>query len=157
MPFFQPSHARTKVPAMSPSRRRKLIFSYAPDWYAMIIMYRFSVVHEAHSLLQDSNNCAGVRPPYFYPTSSPAHFNSALFYSLNKVNGYRRVFSLEDTSYVPASQLTWLIIKSTYQTTPSVRSTRSSTQYFFITSVLSSYAVHERVPVGSLVVLHISS
>lgn len=46
---------------MSPTRRRKLVFSYAPDWILTIVL-------------------------------------AALFFSLDKVNGYRRVFSLEDTS-----------------------------------------------------------
>ncbi|KIY68632.1 PAP2-domain-containing protein [Cylindrobasidium torrendii FP15055 ss-10] len=46
---------------MSPVRRRKLLFSYLPDWILTIVL-------------------------------------AAAFFSLDKVEGYRRVFSLEDTS-----------------------------------------------------------
>ncbi|KDR84355.1 hypothetical protein GALMADRAFT_133677 [Galerina marginata CBS 339.88] len=47
--------------AMTPIRRRKLIFSYAPDWIITILL-------------------------------------AAAFFSLDSVNGYRRMFSLEESS-----------------------------------------------------------
>ncbi|TFK42968.1 phosphatidic acid phosphatase type 2/haloperoxidase [Crucibulum laeve] len=53
--FFSSSSNRR--PKVTPNRRKRLLFSYAPDWWAL-----------------------------------------ALFFSLDKVEGYRRVFSLEDTS-----------------------------------------------------------
>ncbi|KAH9483986.1 Phospholipid phosphatase 5 [Psilocybe cubensis] len=50
-----------KAAPMTPIRRRKLIYSYAPDWALTIVL-------------------------------------AAFFFSLDKVDGYRRVFSLEDSS-----------------------------------------------------------
>ncbi|KAJ2917230.1 hypothetical protein MD484_g3178, partial [Candolleomyces efflorescens] len=58
--FFQPSHPH-KAPRVSAARRRKLLFSYAPDWIMTLLL-------------------------------------AALFLSLDKIDGYRRVFSLDDTS-----------------------------------------------------------
>ncbi|KAF8162941.1 phosphatidic acid phosphatase type 2/haloperoxidase [Crassisporium funariophilum] len=58
---FKPTEPLAKATPMSPARRRKLLFSYAPDWILTIVL-------------------------------------AILFLSLDKVDGYRRVFSLEDTS-----------------------------------------------------------
>ncbi|RXW21001.1 hypothetical protein EST38_g4851 [Candolleomyces aberdarensis] len=58
--MFQPSHPH-KAPKVSAARRRKLLFSYAPDWVMTLLL-------------------------------------AALFLSLDKIDGYRRVFSLDDTS-----------------------------------------------------------
>ncbi|KAF5331010.1 hypothetical protein D9619_005580 [Psilocybe cf. subviscida] len=52
---------RSRSAPVSPARRRKLIFSYAPDWVVTILL-------------------------------------AAFFFSLDKVNGFRREFSLEDSS-----------------------------------------------------------
>lgn len=61
-PFFtRPTGATQARQKMSPARRRKIIFSYAPDWILTIVL-------------------------------------AALFFSLDKVEGYRRLFSLADTS-----------------------------------------------------------
>ncbi|KAF9050636.1 acid phosphatase/Vanadium-dependent haloperoxidase [Hymenopellis radicata] len=62
MPSFNSSRPK---PQMSAVRRRKLIFSYAPDW---CVRFRSIIVLRL------------------------------IFFSLDKVEGYRRVFSLEDTS-----------------------------------------------------------
>ncbi|PPQ81213.1 hypothetical protein CVT25_015737 [Psilocybe cyanescens] len=59
--LFQPVYTMPKSAPMTPVRRRKLIYSYAPDWILTIVL-------------------------------------AALFFSLDKVDGYRRVFSLEDSS-----------------------------------------------------------
>ncbi|KAG7452643.1 PAP2-domain-containing protein [Guyanagaster necrorhizus] len=61
-PFFtRPADAAQARPKMSAARRRKIIFSYAPDWILTIAL-------------------------------------AALFFSLDRVDGYRRQFSLADTS-----------------------------------------------------------
>ncbi|KAK0240274.1 phosphatidic acid phosphatase type 2/haloperoxidase [Armillaria nabsnona] len=59
--FTRPTGAAQARQKMSPARRRKIIFSYAPDWILTIAL-------------------------------------AALFFSLDKVEGYRRQFSLADTS-----------------------------------------------------------
>ncbi|KAF6745373.1 phosphatidic acid phosphatase type 2/haloperoxidase [Ephemerocybe angulata] len=58
--FFKPAYP-SKAIVMTPGRRWKLLWSYAPDWILTLAL-------------------------------------AALFFSLDKVDGYRRVFSLEDTS-----------------------------------------------------------
>ncbi|KAF6764843.1 phosphatidic acid phosphatase type 2/haloperoxidase [Ephemerocybe angulata] len=58
--FFKPAYP-SKAISITPARRRKLLWSYAPDWILTLVL-------------------------------------AALFFSLDKVDGYRRVFSLEDTS-----------------------------------------------------------
>lgn len=58
-----------------------------------------------------------------------AFVDSALFLSLDKVDGFRREFSLEDTSYVKLS----IVIKA-------------NTQWCFPSSLRHPYALHERVP-----------
>ncbi|KAK0210616.1 phosphatidic acid phosphatase type 2/haloperoxidase [Desarmillaria ectypa] len=59
--FTRPTDATQARQKMSPARRRKIIFSYTPDWILTIAL-------------------------------------AALFFSLDKVDGYRRQFSLADTS-----------------------------------------------------------
>jgi hypothetical protein len=51
------------MPRITPTRRRKLLMSYAPDWAITLVL-------------------------------------AAAFFSLDLVHGFRRQFSLEDTSYV---------------------------------------------------------
>ncbi|RDB24140.1 Phospholipid phosphatase 5 [Hypsizygus marmoreus] len=59
--FARPVEPGRERAPISPTRRRKLILSYLPDWIITIVL-------------------------------------AALFFSLDKVDGYQRVFSLEDTS-----------------------------------------------------------
>ncbi|KAF8162840.1 phosphatidic acid phosphatase type 2/haloperoxidase [Crassisporium funariophilum] len=59
--MFNPTHPQQKSRPITSVRRKRLLFSYAPDWILTIVL-------------------------------------AALFLLLDKVDGYRRVFSLDDTS-----------------------------------------------------------
>ncbi|KAF9009401.1 phosphatidic acid phosphatase type 2/haloperoxidase [Cyathus striatus] len=59
--FFLNASGAVRRPAVTPARRKRLLFSYAPDWAITIVL-------------------------------------AAIFFSLDSVEGYRRVFSVQDTS-----------------------------------------------------------
>ncbi|KAF4576456.1 hypothetical protein EYR36_000948 [Pleurotus pulmonarius] len=63
--FARSPNAEPKRPPITPTRRRKLLFSYAPDWVLTIVL-------------------------------------ATLFFLLDKIDGFKRQFSLEDTSWVVA-------------------------------------------------------
>lgn len=96
--FLRPADATHKRPPMTPTRRRKLLLSYAPDWSVPEpIDHTTSLTIITGSLLS-CWRMSGLSPQVLYQFN--LYLLSALFFSLDKVEGYRRVFSLEDTSCV---------------------------------------------------------
>ncbi|KAF8631439.1 hypothetical protein AX17_005116 [Amanita inopinata Kibby_2008] len=85
MPSFslRPSDFKRKNRPTSASRQRKLLLSYAPDWFV------------AQTVCLSLQQLTTTIPTPRILTIALA----ALFFSLDKVEGYRREFSLQDTSY----------------------------------------------------------
>lgn len=80
---------------VSSERKRRLLFSYLPDW-SVTLPVRIYPPHTDST--QDRFNWARVRSTlYHHELTSPA-LCSGGFFALDKISGFKRVFSLEDTS-----------------------------------------------------------
>ena len=134
------SHPR---PPVTPERRRKLLLSYLPDW---CVTSRLMVYHSPF-FRQDHNNHPGVG---LFSLSIKLYIvhscKSAIFFALDKVDGYRREFSLEDTSYVLCH--TSLLLSTNILGYAIRKWLAFAVTFSFLITFTSSYAVHERVPVS---------
>ena len=131
---------------MSRKRRMRILLSYLPDWY----------VTSLHSGLSSTNSWTLGRSPLRSRTSSETLYRKTrilifycrvIFFSLDLVQGYRRDFSLTDTSYVIRRVLIYINVHTHYRLVGfSIRKSPSElTLWLYLT--IYSYAIHERIPV----------
>jgi hypothetical protein len=137
--FPGPSHPR---PQVTPERRRRLLLSYLPDW---CVTSRRMIYHLPF-FRQDHNNHIGVG---LFSLSIKLFIvysrKSAIFFTLDKVDGYRREFSLGDTSYVLCQ--TSRLLSTTILVYAIRKWLAFAITFSFLITFTSSYAEHERVPV----------
>jgi hypothetical protein len=84
------------IPPMTKKRRMKLLWSYSPDWYvpSTVLLSRvdsvrflgLSLLYLRACSISKAQLCSQCR-------------NSAIFFALDSVPGFKREFSLADTSY----------------------------------------------------------
>lgn len=135
---FNPIHLLAKGP------RRTILLSYAPDWWAwQLLPLPFSSLD-----FQDHHNCFVVCSFAILTVPTQYLIHSAVVLLLGNINGFRRDFSLEDTSYVVSHFHIYQHNSQSLKDYATRKFICHPSELLFRWPFLSiSFAVHERVPV----------